>query len=127
MRTRYVQKQMWVFFFLLQEFLFTKLDKEIYKPNIVNFSAQTTANQVQNIIMSKLDRRRKGVFGPPFGKKCVSYTCQLDLTHFDWRHKALLNLYLFVLLSFQLEFWEILICLNNLCLNKDVLMCDIGR
>uniref|UniRef100_A0A673Y3P9 Dynein axonemal heavy chain 3 n=1 Tax=Salmo trutta TaxID=8032 RepID=A0A673Y3P9_SALTR len=55
-----------------------KLPKERYTPNCINFSARTSANQTQDIIMGKLDRRRKGVFGPPMGKKFILMTFDLS-------------------------------------------------
>lgn len=44
------------------------LPKEKFLNNVLNLSANTSSQTVQELIMNKLDRRRKGVFGPPVGK-----------------------------------------------------------
>jgi hypothetical protein len=50
------------FCLFLQDALLHKVNKDVYEPLIMNFSAHTSASQAQEIIINKLDRRRKGIF-----------------------------------------------------------------
>ena len=50
-----------------------KVQGRTIRPNVVpitlTFSANTSANMTQDLLDSKMDKRRKGVYGPPGGKK----------------------------------------------------------
>ena len=56
------------------------MDKEKWAPaNFVGFSAKTSANITQYLIDAKLDKRRKGFYGPPIGKKMVVMVDDLNM------------------------------------------------
>jgi dynein heavy chain len=48
-------------------------------PIILTFSANTSSNMIQDQLDSKMDKRRKGVYGPPVGKRFYVYIDDLNM------------------------------------------------
>ena len=59
--------------------LLTTLDKEQYVTNMIQFSAQTSANHTQSLIDGRLERRRRGIFGPHINKRMVIFVDDLNM------------------------------------------------
>nr|KAJ3422321.1 Dynein heavy chain 7, axonemal [Polyrhizophydium stewartii] len=59
--------------------LLNGVPRDIFLPLPINFSARTSANQIQDLVMAKLDKRRKGVFGAPVGKRFIIFIDDLNM------------------------------------------------
>ncbi|RKO97448.1 hypothetical protein CAUPRSCDRAFT_10881, partial [Caulochytrium protostelioides] len=59
--------------------LLNELDTSTFQPLFVNFSARTRSSQVQDLLMSKFEKRRKGVYGAPTNKKYVVFVDDVNV------------------------------------------------
>eukprot|EP00928_Gymnodinium_smaydae_P068047 TRINITY_DN5109_c0_g5_i1.p1 TRINITY_DN5109_c0_g5~~TRINITY_DN5109_c0_g5_i1.p1 ORF type:complete len:4182 (+),score=1201.92 TRINITY_DN5109_c0_g5_i1:1381-13926(+) len=64
---------------VIQQELLKGFDKQSYTFIAFAFSAQTTSKQTQEIIDGKLDKRKKGTYGPPLGKRCLVFVDDLNM------------------------------------------------
>ncbi|EFJ29004.1 inner arm dynein 3-2 [Selaginella moellendorffii] len=55
------------------------LPKEFFTTIFVCFSARTSANMTQNQIDGQLDRRKRGIYGPVLGKRCIIFVDDLNM------------------------------------------------
>lgn len=60
------------------------IDQAKFAPSItIGFSARTSAGTTQHMVDAKLDRRRKGVFGPAAGKRVVVFVDDLNMPQLE--------------------------------------------
>ncbi|KAF5300254.1 hypothetical protein FQR65_LT09209 [Abscondita terminalis] len=64
---------------LLQDLLTNRLDANTYEPSCVTFTVKITSNQTQDLIISKLQKRKRGNYGPSKGKLGVIFVDDLNM------------------------------------------------
>eukprot|EP00767_Chilomastix_cuspidata_P004259 gnl/Chilomastix_cuspidata/4391.p1 GENE.gnl/Chilomastix_cuspidata/4391~~gnl/Chilomastix_cuspidata/4391.p1 ORF type:complete len:5137 (+),score=567.95 gnl/Chilomastix_cuspidata/4391:1094-15412(+) len=62
---------------------FNTLDDEKFTTLTINFSSRTTAIDVQRSIEDNIEKRIKGIYGPPLGKKLLIFVDELNMPNID--------------------------------------------
>lgn len=65
--------------FYIKKYMMNKLSLDEYVPSFVTFTIQTSANFTQELILSKVIKRKRGVYGPPVGKVCVIFVDDMNM------------------------------------------------
>ncbi|XP_014211752.1 dynein heavy chain 12, axonemal [Copidosoma floridanum] len=65
--------------FYIQDLMINKLSGEEFLSNFITFTARTTAAQTQDLVISKLFKRRKGHYGPMANTQCVCFIDDVNM------------------------------------------------
>ncbi|XP_055621192.1 dynein axonemal heavy chain 12 [Toxorhynchites rutilus septentrionalis] len=65
--------------YYFQNYLMSKMDKTTFSPTLVTFTSQITANQTQELIVSKLIKKRRGLYRPPDNKISVLFIDDMNM------------------------------------------------
>ncbi|RVE47759.1 hypothetical protein evm_007648 [Chilo suppressalis] len=65
--------------FYVQNFLMNYLDMDKYTPGFITFTTTTSANQTQELVISKLVKRRKNNYGPTRGKQAIIFIDDMNM------------------------------------------------
>lgn len=65
--------------YYLQDLLMNKVDQETIIPAFITFTVQITAKQTQELVISKLHKKRRGKYGAPKGKMCVIFIDDVNM------------------------------------------------
>ncbi|KAL1506278.1 hypothetical protein ABEB36_005670 [Hypothenemus hampei] len=65
--------------FYIQDMLLNKLDKTKYEPGFITFTVQITCNQTQDLVISKLNKRKRGHYGAQKGKTAVLFIDDVNM------------------------------------------------
>nr|CAH7749861.1 unnamed protein product [Callosobruchus chinensis] len=65
--------------FYIQDILMNQLDKDKYEPSFITFTVKVTANQTQDLVISKLNKRKRGHYGPQKGKVAVLFIDDVNM------------------------------------------------
>ena len=68
---------------LINKLLCKTLPQEIYRMIKVGFTARTEAGAAQDIIDGQLGKRKRGVYGPPFGCKAVLFIDDINMPQIE--------------------------------------------
>ncbi|EDS37651.1 ciliary dynein heavy chain 11 [Culex quinquefasciatus] len=65
--------------YYFQNYLMSKMDQVTFLPTLITFTSQITANQTQELIISKLIKKKRGQYGPPDNKTAVLFLDDMNM------------------------------------------------